>query len=150
MENPTQYLFEKDRIINVIDKLFILTDSRDWINVKKYFADKVHFDMTSLGGGEPTILTTQEIVDMWDKGLKPLEAIHHQAGNYKTDINGNEAIAFCYGIAYHYKKTKSGNNTRMYAGSYNFHLTKKDNNWLIDSFKFNLKFLDGNAQLEKD
>lgn len=150
MDTPIEYLFEKDRIIDAINKLFILTDSRDWNNVKKCFADKVHFDMTSPGGGESVTLTPQEIADNWEKGLKPLEAVHHQAGNYKVDIKNNNAIAFCYGIAFHYKQTKSGKNSRTFVGSYNFHLIKKDNNWLIDSFKFNLKFLDGNPELEKD
>jgi hypothetical protein len=150
MNAPIEYLIEKDKIINVINKLFIQTDSRGWDNVKKCFADKVHFDMTSLGGGEPVTLTPQEIVDSWEAGLKSLEAIHHQTGNYKVDVKNNEAIAFCYGIALHHKKTKSGNNTRTFVGSYNFHLIKRENNWLIDSFKFNMKFLDGNPELEKD
>lgn len=39
-------------------------------------------------------------------------------------------------------------NTRTFVGSYNFHLTKAGGSWRIDRFKFNLKFIDGNLNLE--
>jgi hypothetical protein len=35
-------------------------------------------------------------------------------------------------------------------GSYDFHLTRIEGRWLIDSFRFNLKFLEGNPELERD
>jgi len=89
-------------------------------------------------------------VDSWDKGLKPLKAVHHQAGNYIVTVSGDQADAFCYGIASHYLPTKSGRNTRTFVGSYDFHLIKNDGVWWIDRFKFNLKYLDGNPDLEKD
>jgi hypothetical protein len=143
-------LAEKDRIVETINQLFIGTDQKDWQKVKGLFAPVVHFDMTSLAGGAPVTMTPQQIVDAWDKGLKPLKAVHHQAGNYIVTVSGSEADAFCYGIASHYLPTKSGRNTRTFVGSYDFHLVKKDGVWWIDRFKFNLKYLDGNPDLEKD
>jgi hypothetical protein len=147
--NESIYLIEKDRIIETINNLFIHTDNKDWDKVKDCLAENVHFDMSSIGG-EISVLTSQQIADTWKNGLAPIESVHHQAGNYKVDIKNNKAIAFCYGIAFHFLKTKSGNNTRTFVGSYNFHLTKENNKWLIDSFRFNLKFIDGNLNLEKD
>jgi hypothetical protein len=143
-------LAEKDRIIETINQLFIGTDQRDWDRVKGLFAPSVRFDMTSLAGGAPTTLTPQQIVDAWDKGLKPLKAVHHQAGNTIVTVNGYQADAFCYGIASHYLPTRSGRNMRTFVGSYDFHLIKKDGVWWIDGFKFNLKYIDGNPDLEKD
>lgn len=141
---------DKAMIVETIDQLFINTDLRDWQKVKDLFAPKVLFDMTSLAGGEPATLTPQQIVDSWDKGLKPLKALHHQAGNYVVAMNGNEADAFCYAIASHYLPTKSGRNTRTFVGSYDFRLVKTDGVWWISAFKYNLKYIDGNADLEKD
>ena len=143
-------LIEKDQIVDTINQLFIGTDQKDWTRVAGLFAPKVRFDMTSLAGGKPAELTPQQIVDAWDKGLKPLKAVHHQAGNYVVAVAGGEADAFCYAIASHYLPTKSGRNTRTFVGSYDFHLVKKDGVWWIDRFKFNLKYLDGNPDLEKD
>jgi len=143
-------LAEKDRIIETINELFFGTDQKDWQKVKGLFAPSVHFDMTSLAGGAPVTMTPQQIADAWDRGLKPLKAVHHQAGNYIVAVGGDQADAFCYGIASHFLPTKSGRNTRTFVGSYDFHLIKKDGVWWIDRFKFNLKYIDGNPDLEKD
>jgi hypothetical protein len=43
---------------------------------------------------------------------------------------------------------KTNQNTRIFVGSYDFHLIKADENWQIDRFKFNLKYMDGNLKLE--
>lgn len=148
MQDDMQVLVEKDKVIETINRLFIGTDDRDWQQVKECFAPQALFDMTSMTKGQPVTLTPQEIVDSWDKGLKALKAIHHQAGNFMVKIAGTEADAFCYGIASHYLPNQSGHNTRIFVGSYDFHLKKTDGHWRIDRFKFNLKYLDGNPNLE--
>ena len=137
-------------IIETITNLFIGTDERDWQRVRRCFATHVQFDMTSLAGGEPATLTPQQITDGWDAGLKPIQSVHHQAGNFLVEIGSDEADAFCYAIAYHYKPVKSGRNTRVFVGSYEFHLIRTFEQWKIDRFKFNLKFIDGNPDLEKE
>jgi hypothetical protein len=143
-----EVLLEKETVIGVVNQLFINTDNRDWAKVKNCFADHVLFDMTSLACDEPSTLTPQQIVDAWDTGLKALKAIHHQAGNYVVTINGNEADTFCYGIASHYLPNKTNQNTRTFVGNYEFHLVQQENVWHIDKFKFNLKYIDGNLNLE--
>jgi hypothetical protein len=148
MDAQYRMLVEKDKIIAVINRLFISTDNRDWSEVKNCFSSEVLFDMTSMAGGQPVTLTSQQIVDAWDEGLKALKSIHHQAGNYMVNIDQGQAEAFCYGIASHYLPNKTNQNTRLFVGSYNFHLTKEGQNWRIDQFKFNLKYIDGNPNLE--
>jgi hypothetical protein len=140
-------LSDQQDVIKTINTLFIETDNRNWAAVKSVFADTVLFDMTSMAGGQPTRVSSQQIVDAWDQGLKPLQAIHHQAGNYRVTIKGTEAEAFCYGIASHYLPNATKQNTRTFVGSYNFHLVRRSPNWIIDGFKFNLKYIDGNKEL---
>jgi len=139
---------EQNEVIAVANKLFICTDNRDWQCVRDVFAPEVLFDMTSLAAGQPEKKTPQQITDGWDQGLKSLKAIHHQAGNYQVTLKGNEADLFCYGIAFHYLPNPSNQNTRTFVGSYNFHLVKGEGGWKINAFKFNLKFIDGNKDLE--
>jgi len=143
-----QQLIEKERVKETVNRLFINTDNRDWPKVKSLFASQVLFDMTSMTGGESSTLTSQEIVDGWDKGLKALKSIHHQAGNYIINMDPEGAEVFCYGIALHYLPNKTQQNTRTFVGSYNFHLKKEGDLWLIDQFKYNLKYIDGNPDLE--
>ena len=148
MNDHSKTLLEKDAIIGVVNQLFISTDNRDWAKVKACFTNNVLFDMTSMTGGEPVTMTPQQIVGGWDNGLKALKAVHHQAGNFIVNLQNNEAEVFCYGIALHYLPNPTNQNTRTFVGSYNFHLTKTDGSWRIDRFKFNLKFIDGNLNLE--
>jgi hypothetical protein len=131
-------LSEQSAVIAVGNELFICTDNRDWSCVRSAFAPEVLFDMTSLGGGQPEKKTPGQITDMWEQGLKGLQAIHHQAGNYQVTIKGREADMFCYGIAYHYLPNPTDRNTRVFVGSYDLHLVKGDGGWKIDKFKFNL------------
>lgn len=142
-----QRLTDQNAVMDVTNDLFIGTDNRDWNKVQTCFADTVLFDMTSLAGGEPTRLTPQQITAAWDGGLKELKAIHHQVGNYKISVNGDEADVFCYGIASHYFPNATNQNTRTFVGSYDFHLRKTGEAWRIDQFKFNLKYMDGNMNL---
>jgi hypothetical protein len=144
----TSTLVAKDQIATCIYDLFIGTDRRDWSLVRGCFAEQVLFDMTSLAGGEPVPLTPAQITDTWETGLRPLEHVHHQAGNLQISVDGTSATAFCYGIALHYRTTKDGNNVRRFVGSYDFELRFAAGLWRISAFRFNLKFVDGNRELE--
>jgi SnoaL-like domain len=150
MEDAVRLLLDKDRIVDTINQLFIATDKRDWPQVRGCFADAVHFDMTSMGGGSPGDLTPAQIATGWEEGLRPIEAIHHQAGNYRVDVQGDQASAFCYATASHFRVTRSGRNTRSFVGSYDLHLLRVEGRWLIDLFRFNLKYIDGNRDLERE
>ena len=143
-------LLEKDRIVARITQLFIATDARDWPGVRECFAESVHFDMTSMAGGKPATLTPAQIAAGWEEGLRAVHAIHHQAGNFRVQLRGDGATAFCYAIAMHYRKTASGRNTRTFVGSYDYALRRQSGDWRITSFRFTLKFLDGNLDLEHD
>ncbi len=148
LEQQVKLLSEQNEVIAVADRLFLCTDKRDWQCVKDVFAPEVLFDMTSLAAGRPEKKTPQQIADGWEQGLKGLKAIHHQAGNYQVALKGNGADLFCYGIAFHYLPNPSNQNTRTFVGSYDYHLVKTEAGWKIDAFKFNLKFIDGNTDLE--
>ncbi len=58
MDAQYRMLVEKDKIIELINRLFISTDNRDWSKVKHCFSSEVLFDMTSIAGGEPVTLTS--------------------------------------------------------------------------------------------
>ena len=75
--------------------------------------------------------------------------MHHQAGNFKVRLDGDEADAFCYAIASHYLPKPSDRNTRVFVGSYDFRLRKDGARWRIARFRFDAKYVDGNLELEK-
>ena len=136
-------------IVDAITHLFIATDNRDWPRVERCFANEVTFDMTSMTGGTPSKTTPREIASGWETGLAPLDAVHHQIGNVLVHAHEHEAAVSCYGIAYHYRRAATNGRTRTFVGTYDFHLVRIGDEWKIDVFKFNLKFIDGNAELER-
>jgi 3-phenylpropionate/cinnamic acid dioxygenase small subunit len=148
MADPTA-LAERQEITDVITSLFIATDEKNWDAVRACFAEQVHFDMQSLTGSPAAAIPADTIVEGWKVALAPLQAIHHQAGNFRVRIEDDQAEASCYGVAYHYRPNFSGKNTRTFVGTYDFHLARSGERWLIDRFRFNVKFVDGNLELEK-
>jgi len=50
----------------VVTRLFIETDRRDWAAVKACFAPSVRFDMTSMAGGSPATMSLDEITSGWE------------------------------------------------------------------------------------
>jgi len=143
-------LLDKDAIGAVLTRLFVATDERDWAAVQACFDASVVFDMTSLGAPKAVTLSPAQIADAWRDGLRPIESVHHQVGNVRIDCVGDRAKASCYGIAYHCRSTKSGRNTRVFVGTYDVELRRAAPAWRITHFRFNLKFIDGNLELEKD
>lgn len=141
-------LNDRVEIIDTINRLFIGTDSRDWTMVRAALAPRLHVDMTSLAGGAPAEMEGAALAAAWETGLAPIQAVHHQAGNHRVTLRGDEADAFCYGTATHFRPTQSGRNVRTFVGSYDFQLARLAGAWRITLFRFNLKYLDGNLELE--
>lgn len=148
MPSSLEDLIAQADIIDTINRLFIGTDSRDWSMVRAALAPRLHVDITSLAGGQPSEMAGADLAAAWEAGLKPLQAVHHQAGNYRVTVRGAEADAFCYGTATHYRSTQAGENVRTFVGSYDLRLARLDGEWRITSFRLNLKYIDGNRDLE--
>jgi len=129
----------RQEIVDTVTRLFVSTDNKDWGGVMDVFTEKVHFDMTSLAGGDPASLTSRQIVDAWDEGLKEVERVHHQTGNHLVTVSGAEAEVFCYGIATHYRSREEKKVT-TFVGSYDLHLVREPVGWKIDAFRFNSKY----------
>ena len=139
----------REQIIEVANKLFVYTDNRQWQKLlDEVFTGSVLFDMSSAGGGEPVTISSKEVCDKWEKGFEGIDAIHHQAGNYLVTLNNQEAAVHAYAIAFHFKKTALNGKTREFVGSYDLLLRNvPGKGWRINTFKYNLKYIDGNVDL---
>jgi hypothetical protein len=49
-----------------------------------------------------------------------------------------------------HRRMRSGRNTRVFVGSYDFHLQRVADGWRIDLFRSKVKFIDGNRDLENE
>lgn len=148
--NDIEQVRDREAVADVVNELFLAVDTRDWPRAQRCLALEVHFDMTSLGDPGPSLRAAGEITAAWQSGLASLEALHHQSGNFLVRLAGDRDECFCYGIAYHFRRVRSGRNTRMFVGSYDFGLSRSGGSWQITHFKFNLKFADGNMTLDRE
>ncbi len=139
---------EMERVNRAIVRFFVAVDEGDWLKVRDHFTYEVLFDMSSMGGAAASLTLAEDIVASWEEGLAPMEAVHHQIGNVITEVRGTTATVSCYGVAFHYLQNDSGENVRRFVGSYELGLLKEVDRWRINAFRFNMKFMDGNPNLE--
>ncbi|MGZ3788179.1 MAG: nuclear transport factor 2 family protein [Bacteriovorax sp.] len=135
-------LSERQAVEDTVNRMFIGVDNKDWPGVQKLFTETVRFDMSSLTNAPEAMLKASDITAGWDKGLKPVEQVHHHTGNFLIEVRGNEADVFCYATATHYKNPAMKKTVTSFVGSYNIHLIKAETGWKINSLKFNKKYVD--------
>ena len=150
MAENSERLLTRISIEDVVVRMFVATDERDWPTLEACFTDPFVLDMTSMAGGTPTAMTPAQVANAWAEGFKPLDHVHHQVGNFRTTVNGNNAWVRCYGIALHHRaKISQSPKSRIFVGTYELRLVKSAEYWRINELKFILKFIDGNLELEK-
>lgn len=139
---------EREQIVETVSKLFVYTDNQEWTKLQEeVFTLNIELDMISMGAEKSEIVSSREICYRWEEAFEELDAIHHQAGNYIVKIDGDQAEVYAYSVASHYKAAAKKGKTREFVGSYDLHLSKKNEGWRIDRFKYNLKYSTGNRTL---
>ena len=144
-----QLINDKIELTDLANKLFMYTDAQRWnLLLSEVFDDVIEFDMSSLSGQPSQRIKASEVCEMWKNGFTDIDSVHHQAGHYLITIHENAADIYAYAVATHYKKAASLGNTRSFTGSYDLKALRKTNGWRLTWFKYNLKFVDGNAEFK--
>jgi len=78
-------------ILELIGRLALTIDGRDWNALGQLFTDTVYHDRTSLTGGEPMTLGVAEFVDGWRQTLQNMDAVHHLITNHVISLDGDQA-----------------------------------------------------------
>jgi len=134
---------------DAVVRMFVATDERNWPVLEDCFTNPFVLDMTSMAGGAPSEMSPKQVAAAWAAAFQPLDQVHHQIGNLRTEVSGDRAQVKCYGIAYHYRAKAAGLKTRSFVGSYELDLWAEAGHWRIARLMFKLKFVDGNLELEK-
>jgi len=150
MANDDPYsLAQRIAVEDAVVRMFVATDERDWPTLESCFTDPFILDMTSMVGGQPATMTPKQVAQAWADGFKPLDHVHHQVGNFRTQLADGNATVKCYGVALHHRAKAQGLKTRMFVGTYEIDLIPMSDQWRISRLMFKLKFIDGNVELEK-
>ena len=148
MDPAIQRLIDERDVRDTVTRVFVGTDRRDWNAVEACLSDPVTLDVTSLVGGEPALMKPSAVTGGWAEGLRAIDHVHHQIGNFLVAIDGDAARVSCYGIAFHHRRVTDPHNVRRFVGSYDIRLSRSAGAWTIDLFKFDVAFVDGNLELE--
>jgi len=140
----------RQQVEDAVVRMFVATDERDWPTVESCFTEPFVLDMTSMVGGAPASMTPHQVASAWAEGFRTLDHVHHQVGNFRTSVNGQLAKVHCYGVAFHYRaRITAPVKSRTFVGTYDLDLSAQSGHWRISKLKFNLKFIEGNLELEK-
>lgn len=125
---------EKDLVIQTITTIFHGADQHDWAAVQNALADQVWLDYTSLAGGQPALLTGQQIANAWAAFLPGFDKTHHQLSQFEVDLGGSVAKVRFSGKADHF----IGAATWTVEGHYDAEVVQQNGRWRVTKLVLHL------------
>ena len=136
----------------VLTRLLHAVDALHWARVRDCVADQLELDYTELFGGEPQLVTGDQLVAGWQSLLPGFDATHHMTGPVLTEpANGGGADgdlplrAQVRGL--HQLAGAEGGDLWDVYGQYEVRLTKADGGWRISRLVLHLIHQAGNTGL---
>lgn len=129
-----------EKIEHGILDIFEGADERDWTRVKKAMAEKVLLDYSSMTGGEPALLSPDDIIKAWANFLPGFDKTKHNLSNFKISTSGNLTTVTFDGKADHFIK-----DVAWTVEGYYYAEAQNDNR--ISLLKFNFKRQRGDIEL---
>jgi hypothetical protein len=143
----TSELEDRMAIIELIGRLVLLLDARDWTALESLFTDTVYNDRTSLTGGEPETLGVAEFVGGWRYLMANLDAVHHLATCHVIDLDGDRATCAANMIGTHVLANATGGPIWMVGGRHDYQLTRTADGWRIAGITFTIQWGTGNQNI---
>jgi SnoaL-like protein len=94
LDSGTTELEDRLAIVELIGRVALTIDGRDWNALGQRFTDTVYHDRTSLTGGEPVTLGVADFVDGWRQKLQNMDPrrladcridLHHSMGDWQHE-----------------------------------------------------------------
>lgn len=137
---------DEAEIRRVADELFITTDLKDWSAARALFIDgSIEVDMSSLVGGGPVRLTADQLIDGFRSGLHAGKASHHLTGNYRIEVDGDQAELWAHGYAWNrLAALGAGSDLWETWGNYRLSFRRTGGQWQLSAFRYFSKLTRGN------
>ena len=129
-----------EKVKNGILDIFEGADDRNWTRVKNAMAEKVLLDYSSMTGGEPALLSADDIVKAWANFLPGFDKTKHNLSNFKISTSGKSATVTFDGKADHFM------NDQVWTVEGDYYAEAQYDN-RISLLKFNLKAQRGDLEL---
>ncbi|TWS99886.1 nuclear transport factor 2 family protein [Reyranella sp. CPCC 100927] len=128
------------RVTNAID---VAVDRKDWVQARSFFADEVRTDFTSLIGGQPAVVTGDDLIAGWRRNLGPRKSSLHLRGNHLPTVQGDRATVYSHAYAWN---RLEGNGEPLWEvwGHYTHELARTPSGWKVIGFTFVMTHERGN------
>ncbi len=134
-------------IIELIGRLVLVLDARDWDALGQLFTDPVYSDRTSLLGGEPVTVDRADFVAGWRQTLQNLDAVHHLITCHVVTLDGDRATCSANMQGTHVYTNHSGGPVWTVGGRHDYQLERTPDGWRIAGLTFNLQWATGNMNI---
>ncbi|MEV6639062.1 nuclear transport factor 2 family protein [Amycolatopsis sp. NPDC051371] len=128
-----QELVDRTAIADVVAGLAHAQDDRDWIALRRLFAEEVMLDLsTHHHGRPPETVTAADLVELARATLEGFDCTHHAATGLVVRRSGDEADCRTHMVAYHHVPADPGvvDHCTM-RGYWELKLRKVGGRWLI-------------------
>jgi len=134
-----------------IASLAINVDARRWDDLLDLFGPEVEVDYTSLFGGEPQVVTRDQLIGNWRQLVPGFTHTTHLIGTPLIDVSGNGAQASAPVVAWHFIREPElqGADRWTVGGCYEMTLNKLDGAWRITALTLARAWADGNVDLPR-
>nr|WP_053000073.1 nuclear transport factor 2 family protein [Sphingomonas sp. Y57] len=119
-------------------------DLGDWRGWRSCFTDIIGVDFKRLLGQDEVRVDADLWVEMVERALSAVRR-HHVYTNVSITLDGDRSHAIVYMTARHWAATDLGVSHNTQYGWYDFYLVRHRADWLIDRYKHDFQWIDGNA-----
>jgi SnoaL-like domain len=125
----------QSEIIDVVNRVAIMADRRNWPACREAFSDRVETDYTSLNGGQPATVNADDLVAGWETFFtQTFKVTQHLIGSHVVSITKDTAICLSNFQAHHiYLDTQKG--TWTLGGFYEHGLVRNPQGWRVNRLK---------------
>jgi hypothetical protein len=134
-------------ILELIGKLALFLDARDWSAFEQLFTDPVHLDRTSLFRGQPETLRPAELVESYRTTLGNLDALHHLITGHVITLDGDQATCAANMQGTHVLANTSGGPVWTVGGRHDYQLERTAEGWRIAGWTFTIQWATGNMNI---
>lgn len=118
-----------------VDEIDNACDAKDWEKCRGFFADEVEVDFTSLAGGEPARMPSDDLIGAWRTNLFEDKKTFHQRGNHRIEISGDGATVFSKAYAFNLIETGEAAGFWEVWGNYTHELVRTEAGWKCSAMK---------------
>ncbi|MGV9452554.1 nuclear transport factor 2 family protein [Streptomyces sp. NPDC003635] len=147
LAGETRRLLERQAVVDVCTRMAWHSDQRELEALKSVFADEVRLDCTSLNGGEPAVLSPEQIVDAWSQVLGGYDVTQHLLANHLVTLADDTAVCTAAFHATHRLANPFGAPLWTLGGTYRFDFVRVGGAWRISAVVMNATWADGNKAL---